>query len=67
MCGKAILPLGSLLKSDVRRLAEHWGLPNAKKEESMGVCFIGERGKFGDFICALYLIIPSVICWWAKT
>ncbi|OXH22808.1 tRNA (5-methylaminomethyl-2-thiouridylate)-methyltransferase [Cryptococcus neoformans] len=47
---RAILPLGSLLKSDVRRLAEHWGLPNAKKEESMGVCFIGERGKFGDFI-----------------
>ncbi|KIR50739.1 tRNA (5-methylaminomethyl-2-thiouridylate)-methyltransferase [Cryptococcus gattii Ru294] len=47
---RAILPLGGLLKTDVRRLAEHWGLPNAKKEESMGVCFIGERGKFGDFI-----------------
>lgn len=53
---QAILPLGGLLKTDVRRLAEHWGLPNAKKEESMGVCFIGERGKFGDFICALYHI-----------
>lgn len=53
---QAILPLGGLLKTDVRRLAEHWGLPNAKKEESMGVCFIGERGKFGDFICASYHI-----------
>ncbi|ODN73065.1 tRNA (5-methylaminomethyl-2-thiouridylate)-methyltransferase [Cryptococcus amylolentus CBS 6039] len=47
---RTILPLGGLLKKDVRRLALHWDLPNAKKAESMGVCFIGERGKFGDFI-----------------
>ncbi|WVQ77622.1 tRNA (5-methylaminomethyl-2-thiouridylate)-methyltransferase [Cryptococcus sp. DSM 104548] len=47
---RTVLPLGGLLKTDVRRLAAHWDLPNAKKAESMGVCFIGERGKFGDFI-----------------
>ncbi|WVW80708.1 tRNA (5-methylaminomethyl-2-thiouridylate)-methyltransferase [Kwoniella bestiolae CBS 10118] len=47
---RTILPLGRLTKSTVRQLATYWNLPNAKKEESMGVCFIGERGKFGDFI-----------------
>ncbi|WWC92568.1 tRNA (5-methylaminomethyl-2-thiouridylate)-methyltransferase [Kwoniella dendrophila CBS 6074] len=47
---RTILPLGNLTKSTVRQLANYWNLPNANKEESMGVCFIGERGKFGDFI-----------------
>ncbi|WWD20918.1 tRNA (5-methylaminomethyl-2-thiouridylate)-methyltransferase [Kwoniella shandongensis] len=47
---RTILPLGRLTKPSVRRLASHWALPNHAKEESMGVCFIGERGKFGDFI-----------------
>ncbi|KAK6906472.1 tRNA (5-methylaminomethyl-2-thiouridylate)-methyltransferase [Kwoniella mangroviensis CBS 8507] len=47
---RTILPLGKLTKSTVRQLANYWNLPNANKEESMGVCFIGERGKFGDFI-----------------
>ncbi|WVQ86206.1 tRNA (5-methylaminomethyl-2-thiouridylate)-methyltransferase [Cryptococcus sp. DSM 104549] len=55
---RAILPLGRLRKKDVRRLAEYWELPTASKEESMGVCFIGERGKFGDFI-SQYTSPPS--------
>lgn len=31
----------------------------------MGVCFIGERGKFGDFICALYITLlrQFIRCW----
>ncbi|WWC64946.1 tRNA (5-methylaminomethyl-2-thiouridylate)-methyltransferase [Kwoniella dejecticola CBS 10117] len=55
---RTILPLGGLTKSTVRQLATHWNLPNANKEESMGVCFIGERGKFGDFI-SQYTSPPS--------
>ncbi|WVR08811.1 tRNA (5-methylaminomethyl-2-thiouridylate)-methyltransferase [Kwoniella sp. DSM 27419] len=47
---RTILPLGRLTKTEVRQLAARWNLPNHAKEESMGVCFIGERGKFGDFI-----------------
>jgi tRNA-specific 2-thiouridylase len=43
--------LGSIAKSDVRRLARYFGLPTAERAESMGVCFIGERGRFGDFVC----------------
>lgn len=48
-----ITPLGYVTKPWVRRLAEYYGLPTAEREESMGLCFVGERGNFGDFICTL--------------
>mgnify|MGYP001572455035 CR=1 FL=1 len=35
-------PLGGLLKSEVRGIAKKKGLATAEKEESQGVCFIGE-------------------------
>lgn len=34
-------PLGDLHKREVRKLAEKFGLPNAKKRDSQGVCFLG--------------------------
>lgn len=39
---RLIFPLGALHKSEVRVLARQWGLPVADREESMGICFIGE-------------------------
>lgn len=37
-----LFPIGDYAKAQVRKLAERYKLPTAKKEESMGICFVGE-------------------------
>ena len=47
---KAIFPLHSLLKSDVKKIAQENGLGFVNnKKESMGICFVGER-NFKNFL-----------------
>lgn len=40
---KVLFPVGELCKGEVRNLAERAGLVTAKKRDSTGICFIGER------------------------
>lgn len=46
---KVIFPLADISKDEVRKIAEKNDLSNAKKKDSTGVCFIGER-NFKKFL-----------------
>ncbi len=50
---QSLFPVGNIEKPIVRAIAEDLGLATAKKKDSTGICFIGER-KFKDFL-ARYL------------
>ena len=38
---KTLFPIGHLQKTKVRQLAREFGLPNAEKKDSQGICFVG--------------------------
>jgi tRNA-specific 2-thiouridylase len=46
---KTLFPVGELEKTVVREIAEKYDLATAKKKDSTGICFIGER-RFSDFL-----------------
>ncbi|MEB0046602.1 MULTISPECIES: tRNA 2-thiouridine(34) synthase MnmA [unclassified Pseudomonas] len=46
---KTLFPVGELEKPEVRAIAEKHELATAKKKDSTGICFIGER-RFSDFL-----------------
>ncbi|MFC0423154.1 tRNA 2-thiouridine(34) synthase MnmA [Lactiplantibacillus plajomi] len=46
---KVMFPLGDMIKPDVRKLALNAGLATAKKKDSVGICFIGEK-NFKEFL-----------------
>ncbi|KIK69512.1 hypothetical protein GYMLUDRAFT_186565 [Collybiopsis luxurians FD-317 M1] len=47
---RALFPLGDLTKVQVRELARSYQLETAERPESMGLCFVGEKGKFSKFL-----------------
>ncbi len=44
-----LFPIGDMEKSEVRKIAEEYDLITAKKKDSTGICFIGER-NFKNFL-----------------
>ncbi|MCT4395474.1 tRNA 2-thiouridine(34) synthase MnmA [Periweissella beninensis] len=46
---KVMFPIGHMQKAEVRAIAEAKGLATAKKKDSTGICFIGEK-NFKEFL-----------------
>jgi len=46
---RAMFPIGGYTKPEIRAIAEKAGLATAKKKDSTGVCFIGEK-NFREFL-----------------
>ncbi len=46
---QTLFPIGHLHKTEIRAMAEAAGFANARKKDSTGICFIGER-KFKEFL-----------------
>ena len=44
-----IFPIWNLIKPDVREIAKSIGIPNSKKKDSQGICFLG-KVKIQDFL-----------------
>lgn len=55
-----LFPLQDMQKSEVRALAEKYGLATAKKKDSTGICFIGER-NFRKFLQTYLPAMPGKI------
>jgi tRNA-specific 2-thiouridylase len=50
-----LFPIGNYTKPKVRQMARKFGLPNAEKKDSQGLCFVGDL----DFALFLRKIIPK--------
>ena len=50
-----LFPIGELTKPEVRKIADEYHLATAKKKDSTGICFIGER----DFAAFLGNYLPA--------
>ncbi len=57
---RTLFPVGNMLKPEVKKLAEKFGLVNAHKPESMGVCFVGEA-NMKDFLSEFIDVKPGEI------
>ncbi len=55
-----LFPVGEMLKGDVRKLAKDAGLPNWDRQDSTGICFIGEKKMF-DFLAKYLPVNPGEI------
>jgi tRNA-specific 2-thiouridylase len=63
LISRLMFPIGHLKKEDVRKIAEAKGLLNARKKDSTGICFVGDKGydKFIEEHVAADLLKRGVI------
>ncbi len=47
--GRVVFPLGALHKTEVRRLAQDFDLPNMNRPDSQGICFLGKI-RYPEFV-----------------
>ncbi|KZV63468.1 5-methylaminomethyl-2-thiouridylate-methyltransferase [Peniophora sp. CONT] len=59
---KALFPLADLTKTRIREIAHAAGLPTASRAESMGICFVGEKRRFSEFLSDYFPPRPGPIC-----
>ncbi len=57
---RVLFPVGEIKKTQVRKIAQDIQLPNAKKKDSTGICFIGER-PFREFLNRYLASAPGPI------
>jgi len=57
---RTLFPVGELEKPEVRAIAERHDLITARKKDSTGICFIGER-RFRDFLQQYLPAQPGII------
>lgn len=55
-----LFPLADIEKTEVRKIADELGLSNARKKDSTGICFIGER-NFKKFLKGFLPAQPGFI------
>jgi tRNA-specific 2-thiouridylase len=55
---KVLFPIGAMLKTEIRAIAAQHGFVNAKKKDSTGICFIGER-DFKPFLSQFIATQPG--------
>uniref|UniRef100_A0A8H8CMH4 tRNA-5-taurinomethyluridine 2-sulfurtransferase n=1 Tax=Psilocybe cubensis TaxID=181762 RepID=A0A8H8CMH4_PSICU len=47
---RALFPLAHLTKPEIRELARKNNLSTAERPDSVGICFVGEKRRFNDFL-----------------
>lgn len=53
---RALFPIGHLTKPEVREIAKKYKLATAERPDSVGICFVGEKTRFNNFLCSSQLI-----------
>ncbi len=57
---KTLFPIGHLTKPEVRTLAQKFGLPNAERKDSQGLCFLGPV-SMNDMLHREIALVPGMV------